>query len=311
MKRHGNKATLLLALGLSSSGSALAGTASLAVPQPEPLPSADSLRSIPEHLRGSMEKEFRQFLARGLVRPHHVDPRDGEHPYRSFVRLFERKAPDVGDMAPDVPLWDLETKSMVRLGEIAPDLPLLLVFGSYSCPIFRSHLDDLERVAEAYRGQLEIVIVYTLEAHPTDENPYVRGIWLSQVNEALDVRIRQHRSMEERLSVVNNPPPGLETPVRVLVDLMEHIETVDNLADIGSSHPGNNPAWKAYGLLPNSAFLVDTAGRIAFRTAWFDSGPTLVASIWQLQERSRHGQTDVCYLHPGARDDSASESCAP
>lgn len=272
---------------------------------------SDSLRSIPEHLQGVINEEFGQFLRQGLVRPHHLGIRDGETPYQSFVRLFEEKSPGVGDEAPDVPLFDPETNRMMRIRSLPGDLPLLIVFGSYSCPLFRGRLDDLETLADSHRGQLEIVIVYTLEAHPTDENPYVRGVWLSRVNDTLNVRIRQHRNMEERLAVVRNPPQGLDTSIRILVDPVDYLETVDAISEIGSSNPENNPAWKAYGLLPNSAFLVAANGRIAFRMPWFSVEPTLLANIWQLQNKTRYPDADVCYLHPSDKHGASSASCTP
>ncbi len=111
--------------------------------------------------------------------------------------------------------------------------------------------------------------------------------------------------------MAGNPPEGLKTSIKVLVDPMEEIETVDKLADIGSSNPANNPAWKAFGLLPNSAFLIDTSGRIAFRMASFSSDPTLLANIWQLQNETRYPKGEVCYLHAGEKKGAESASCTP
>ncbi len=245
------------------------------------------------------------------MRPHHLRLEPGQDIQQAFNRLFDVKSPPIGAKAPNVRLFDPVNDRMVPLSDLLREAPLLIVFGSYSCPIFRARLDEVEALAKTYEDRLQVVIIYTLEAHPSDENPYVRGVWLSRVNEYHNVRISQHRSMAERITVARNPPRELATRVRLLVDPVEAPETIDELADITDSNPKNNPAWKAYGLLPNSAFLLGVDGRVAFRMAWFRAGPGLLAAVWNMTEDSRQGQTRICHLDPRRAAAPASPSCSP
>jgi hypothetical protein len=73
--------------------------------------------------------------------------------------------PQVGEMAPDFTLRDLEGRQ-ARLSDYRGRMPVVIEFGSLSCPIVTSRTGDLDRLAQEYRGKAEFWFVYANEAHP-------------------------------------------------------------------------------------------------------------------------------------------------
>jgi hypothetical protein len=68
-------------------------------------------------------------------------------------------------MAPDFTLHDLDGKA-VRLSDYRGCLPVVIEFGSLSCPIVAGRAGHLDSLAEQYRGKAEFWFVYANEAHP-------------------------------------------------------------------------------------------------------------------------------------------------
>ena len=71
--------------------------------------------------------------------------------------------PHLGDPAPEFELEDLDGNP-VRLSDLR-GAPVVLEFGSYSCPIFSDRVPAMERLAREHREAAFIVIAIR-EAHP-------------------------------------------------------------------------------------------------------------------------------------------------
>jgi hypothetical protein len=96
---------------------------------------------------------------------------DKDYNYKAFsfamdpagVERWLREGPKPGAPAPDFALRTLEG-GRVSLSELR-GRPVVLEFGSYTCPIFCGHVEPMEAVAERH-PEATFLVVYTREAHP-------------------------------------------------------------------------------------------------------------------------------------------------
>lgn len=147
--------------------------------------------------------------------------------------------------------------SKVTFAELVPeDGHLVIVTGCLTCPKFLMSHRDIEAVAHDYRNEdmpVAFVYVYKSLAHP--EN----GGWI------------QPFTLEERLAQVGAAQEQLKTKVPFVCDDME------------------NRVSSALGGSPNSSYIVNEKGKIAFVSGWADGeslrselvklvGPTKVVS---------------------------------
>lgn len=74
-----------------------------------------------------------------------------------------------GCKAPDTPVVSLSAKHCFSLLKMAkPGRPLVLNFGSCTCPIFMSQLDAFQKMVNDFRQVADFCVVYIEEAHPSD-----------------------------------------------------------------------------------------------------------------------------------------------
>lgn len=169
---------------------------------------------------------------------------------------FEDVGLDVGDRAPDFKLYDLKGNAF-SLGErLAAGRPVLLVNGSYTCPVFRGKVRTINRVAAAYGERIDVVVIYTLEAHPEIDTSVYFGVSnVGSSNTKEKIFYRQPTTYGERESVVQDMASALNLEVPLYLD--------------GPC----NEWWSVYGWAPNNAYLIDTNGMIAMQHGWFDRAP--------------------------------------
>ncbi len=152
--------------------------------------------------------------------------------------------------APDARVFTLlgEEASLAGLWQFRP---LLLVLGSLSCPPSRLYNVDLNALASDFSDQLNVVVLYVIDAHPDgDLCPYTGTDWLTGDNERDGVRVRQPVSQAERNALATEYRDYLGLEVPILTDNMD------------------NEAWQALGRWPNLAVLIDVSGRILFFQDW-------------------------------------------
>jgi hypothetical protein len=128
--------------------------------------------------------------------------------------------------------------TVVRLRDLR-GRPVVIEFGSYTCPIFSDRVPHMERLAREHPTAAFVVIVVR-EAHPGELSP-------PHVTRAEKRGAARKLAMEE----------GLRR--RVLVDELE-----------GTVHRAYGGAWDA-------VYVVDAKGRVAFRRAW--NHPDEVAAV--------------------------------
>jgi tetratricopeptide (TPR) repeat protein len=146
-----------------------------------------------------------------------------------------------GQAAPNFNATRMGTDARVSLAELRNDGPVLLVFGSYTCPNFRSAADTLNKLYPEYKNQIPFYLIYIREAHSTND-------WASTRNQREGIVLKPAVNMGERQDHATMCVRKLHIEFPTLVDSME-----------GS-------AEKAYAAWPSKAFVVDKRGKILFST---------------------------------------------
>lgn len=140
--------------------------------------------------------------------------------------------PGIGEMAPDFELLDLDGTPL-RLADLR-GRPVVIEFGSYTCPIFSDRVPEMELLAGEHHEATFLVIAIR-EAHPGEVQ-------------------RQHSTAEEKRRAARKMAIEEGLRRRVLVDDLE-----------GSVHRAYGGAW-------NPVYVLDREGKIAYRRAWNHPG---------------------------------------
>ncbi len=166
---------------------------------------------------------------------------------RAVVSRLERKAaaqeagPQFNTLAPDFELLEVGTKRKVRLSDLRGKTPVVLVFGSYSCPNFRSSADALNALYHRYGDRLPFFLVYIREAHTTDN-------WQSTRNERERVAMAPATTIEEKQDHAAMCSLKLHLPFPALVDGMD------------------GAMEAAYAAWPSRFFVIGLDGRVRYST---------------------------------------------
>lgn len=143
----------------------------------------------------------------------------------------ERKV-DAGDEAVDGTLYQTDGKE-IQLSSLWSDQPVVLEFGSITCPVFTGWIDEIDALAGRFQGEVDFYVVYSREEHPDETYP-------------------AHQNLDEKMHCAKDLETQ-ESPERTVL--------VDDIT--GSVH-------LAYDGLPNSVYLIGTDGIIAYRADWID-----------------------------------------
>ncbi len=143
-----------------------------------------------------------------------------------------------GDQAPDFALRSPDGKNSFRLAELRGVKPVVLIFGSYTCPPFRDVYPTLERLHQSYGKHVAFYYVYIREAHAEDG-------WKLPRNKREGIAINDPKTMEQRVEVAQQACAYFKTKIPGLVD------TMDDATD------------RAYAAWPSRIFLVDVNGVVA------------------------------------------------
>jgi thiol-disulfide isomerase/thioredoxin len=151
------------------------------------------------------------------------------------------EGPKVGERAPDFELSTFDHSSKIRLSDRLGKMPVVLIFGNYTCGPFRQMFPDYDLIAKRYRDQVQFLGVYVREAHPADG-------WAMESNSANGVKLLQPKTLAERESVAQTCSAKLNYSFPLLVDTLE--DTVGN----------------AYSGMPARAYLIDTDGTVIYKS---------------------------------------------
>ena len=147
--------------------------------------------------------------------------------------------PAANTLAPRLKLPRSAGSSMVNISAPEPGKPTVLVFGSYSCPNFRSAAPALNEMAKLYAGKVAFLLVYIREAHATDQ-------WQSTINEREQVQLTPAAS------------DGQKRDYAVMCQRKLHLQfpsAVDGL---------DNAAEQAYAAWPCKVYVIAADGKIRY-----------------------------------------------
>ncbi len=147
----------------------------------------------------------------------------------------------VGQEAPDFDLATRDGSSRVRLSSLRGGPPVVLVFGSYTCPPFRREMPAVSKLHVDYKERAAFYFVYIEEAHAHD-------VWPLVSNAKANIVFGTARDAGERVSVAGLCAKELKVEFPILVDDMQN-----GVAD-------------AYTAWPTRMYVVDANGKIAYKS---------------------------------------------
>jgi tetratricopeptide (TPR) repeat protein len=151
----------------------------------------------------------------------------------------ESNAPAVHNLAPGFELLEVGANKKVSLRQFRGNSPVVLVFGSYTCPNFRDSAGTLKSLDSKYGRRIPFYLVYIREAHATNN-------WQSTENERQGINLSPAKTMAERRGHAVMCTRKLHLPFPALVDGM------------------NGRVEKAYAAWPSHVFVIGRNGRILF-----------------------------------------------
>ncbi len=157
---------------------------------------------------------------------------------------FHKSAAKAGEPFPE---FKLETTdgNVISKQDFINRKPLLLIFGSLTCPMTASAMPNIKHLHEKFGDKVEFVLLNVREAHPGERVPQPENI----------TGKREHARQLKQLYDV---------------DLTVATDDID-----GSLHLALDPK-------PNAAFLMSTTGTVLFRSLWASDGKALTQALEDL-----------------------------
>lgn len=202
----------------------------------------------------------------------HYLPGDAPTPELLMQSLFDGslgspyEGPELEAPAVDFTLLTVDGQRRIQLSEVMGPRPVVLVFGNFTCGPFRSMFPGVDDVARRFEHEALFLGVYVREAHPTNG-------WQMGSNAAVGVAVAQPRTDSERQAVAGQ----FQRLLRPSFPLV-----VDDLQD-STGH--------AYSAMPARCYVIDRAGRIAYKAGrgpfGFKTGEMEQALLMTLMDESR------------------------
>lgn len=147
----------------------------------------------------------------------------------AYVTAGQRRVA-AGGPALDQTIYDLDGNE-VQLSTLWQDRPVVIEFGSVSCPVFDSRISPMEQLANEYQGRADFYVLYTREAHPGQNYP-------------------AHQSLTNKIGFARDLKR---------IESIERTMLVDDVA--GTMH-------RTYGAWSDSAYIIGRDGVVAFLAQW-------------------------------------------
>lgn len=162
---------------------------------------------------------------------------DSDYRYRHFTTSllfrdlrFRKGAAGPGDSLPPFQIVSTNGDSLENR-DVFGDKPVLLIFGSMTCPMTASAMPSLQALYAEFNGQIDFIMLYVREAHP--------GEHFTQ-SETIEDKLENARTLKQFYDI-------------------HWTVAVDNIN--GDLHRALDPK-------PNAAFLMSNTGEILFRSLW-------------------------------------------
>jgi Spy/CpxP family protein refolding chaperone len=149
--------------------------------------------------------------------------------------------PALGAAAPNVKIIEINGRPFDP--ESYKGHVVVIEFGSMSCPVFRQHVKEMEKLKAAEGGRAFFMLVYTREAFPAGEKEVER-------NRNQGISISDARTLDERKA------QALKTQQQLHITYQMAIDSMDNAAST------------AFGAFPNGTVVIGKDGTISARQRW-------------------------------------------
>ncbi len=158
---------------------------------------------------------------------------------------LEAAAPKVGEpaaafMAQCLAADGTPTDAQVSLADFNGQ-PLALMFGNYTCPIYRGQTERFNEIYAELHEQLAFLLIYTSEAHPEDG-------WQVDINNTQNVIYKQPTTTTARAAIAADCIQSCDTAMPVAIDDMQ------------------NTINKRYSASPERLYLIDADGIVRHRS---------------------------------------------
>lgn len=137
-----------------------------------------------------------------------------------------------------------EAETTVSLDKLRAERPVVLIFGSLTCPPFRGQLENVDALYDQFKDRAEFLFVYIREAHPDS----IVSVLDESGNETL-LKIVQPKDDTTRTSTAATCQRTTDLRMPVAVDGLE------------------NAVGQAYAGWPNRMVVVGTDGNIMMASA--------------------------------------------
>lgn len=161
--------------------------------------------------------------------------------YNVPIGAHDEDGPPPGSQAPEFALRKAGSDATLSLKSMLGTRPVLLVFGSYTCPNLRAQAPVLNQIHRQLGDQVQFLQVYIREAHTAGE-------WQSSINEREGVNWKQPADAPQKAEHAVACSRLLKFQFPAVVDGMDH--AVED----------------AYAAAPSRIYLVSPDGEILFRT---------------------------------------------
>lgn len=151
------------------------------------------------------------------------------------------EGPKLSQKAPWFELRKVRGEGSIALSDLIGEKPVVLVFGNFTCGPFRSFYPAVDALYRKYEGQANFVMVYVREAHPANG-------WKMESNTRAGVDVAQPTTLSERTDVAQQFCTRLNPSMPVVVDEL------------------SDPVGHAYSGMPARLYVIDRAGKIAFKS---------------------------------------------
>ena len=177
---------------------------------------------------------------------------------------FDKSAPKAGEPFPEFKIETTDGNTLSKQDFINRK-PMLLIFGSLTCPMTASAMPNLKHLQEKFGDKVEFILLNVREAHP--------GECLPQ-------------------------PSNEETK-------LDHAHKLKRLYDIGwtvATDDIDGTLHRALDPKPNAVFLMDNLGSVVFRSLWSSDGDALTQALDNLvQGKPQHKTQSQKMLMPVVR----------
>lgn len=186
-------------------------------------------------------------LRQALMPPARFSP--GDAPTRAMLvqGLFSgeigslQAGAKLDSLAPDFTLSTPDGATSYQLSQLIGERPVVLMFGNFTCGPFRACYPEVENVWRRHRHDTNFLMVYVREAHPTDG-------WRMESNAQAQVAVAQPTTLAQRMAACRQFIAKAQAEVPIVVDEI------------------NDPVGHAYSAMPARLFVIDRAGRIAYKS---------------------------------------------